>query len=285
LTIIQAAADRKSNMKKVRFFILFLLMAFRLMGHEKIPLLISEHHADHMEFFFRCGGNTSAAMIVLDAHADTVVNEQSKLIQSLAAAGNFSRAGEYAGNHNWIHPLSPVPLSSLTWISTISGAPRKDKQEGFLKTTTAWDSAVKFAFSSIDKLRFLIIDGETLFISVDLDFFYSEDHRPEDVPSVLNALFNFSSRWQGSVAWAICLSRPWLPDDRYAWILLEKTLYWLCSRPEFNVPEITLFNSRRIDTSRTAEALRAEGKEIPSLREIDVPEHIDALFRTLHERD
>jgi hypothetical protein len=268
-------------MKRVQLFTLFLFMASHLMGYEKIPLLISEHHADHMEFFFRHCGNASAAMVVIDAHTDTVVNEQSKLIRSLLAAGNFSKAGEYAGNHNWIHPLSPVPLSSLTWISTINGVPRVNKQEGFFKTTAAWNNAVRFASSSLDKLRFLNINGETLFISVDLDFFYSEDHRPEDVPSTLNALFSFSSRWQGSVVWAICLSRPWLPDDHYAWVLLEETLYWLCSRHEFSVPEITLFNSRRIDTSRTAEALRAEGREIPSLREIDVPEHIAALFREL----
>jgi hypothetical protein len=234
-----------------------------------------------MEFFFRHGKSTSAAMIVFDAHADTVLNEQSGLIRNLAAAGNYSRAGEYAGNHNWIHPLSSVPLSSLTWISVINGVPRGNKQEGFFRTTSAWNSAVQFVSSSVDGLRFLNIAGETLFISVDLDFFYSEDHRPEDVPAVLNAIFYFASRWQGSVVWAICLSRPWLPDDHYAWILLEKTLYWLCSRPEFRVPEITLFNSRRIDTSRTAQDFHAQGREIPFLREEDTPFHIKSLINEL----
>jgi hypothetical protein len=123
-----------------------------------------------------------------------------------------------------------------------------------------------------------------LFISVDLDFFYGADHGPEDVPAVLNSLFSFSSRWQGPSVWAICLSRPWLPDDAYAWTLLERSLQWLSSRPEFNVPELTLFNSQRVDTSRTAHAIRAEGRQLPMLRETDAPERVKTLLRELQER-
>jgi len=253
-------------------------------GREKIPLLISEHHADHMEFFFRHGNNTSAAMIVLDAHADTVENEQGDLIRSLATEGHFSRAGELAGNHDWIQPLAPSPLETLAWISAINGSPRNDRLEGFLKTTSAWNGNIQIVFFSLEELRFLSIAEETLFISIDLDFFYNRDHGPEDVPAVLNSVFSFSSRRRGPVVWGICLSRPWLPDDSYAWTLLEKTLSWLCSRPEFNSPEITLFNSRRIDTSRTARTIRAEGGEVPMLRETDTPEHIKALIRELQQR-
>jgi hypothetical protein len=123
-----------------------------------------------------------------------------------------------------------------------------------------------------------------LFISIDLDFFYGADHGPEDIPAVFNSLFSFSSRWQGPAIWAICLSRPWLPDDVYAWTLLERSLQWLSSRPEFSAPELTLFNSRRVDTSRTAQAIRAEGRQVPMLRETDAPAHIKTLLHTLQER-
>jgi hypothetical protein len=270
------------------FFITFLLAAFPLFGQERIPLLISEHHADHMEFFFRHGiardTSVPAAMIVLDAHTDTIENEQSSLIKKLAAGGSFSRAGEHTGNHNWIHPLAHVPLVSLAWISVIHGTPRNNKQESFFRTTSAWNSRIQTYCISVEELRFLNIAGETLFISVDLDFFYSEDHGPEDIPAVLNSLFSFSSRWHGPIVWAICLSRPWLPDDAYAWTLLDWCLHWLSFRPEFNAPELTLFNSRRVDTSRTAQAIRAEGREVPMLRETDAPVHIKALLRELQER-
>jgi hypothetical protein len=255
-----------------------------LAAQERIPLLLSEHHADHMEFFFRHGMNTSAAMIVLDAHTDTVKNEQSELIRGIAATGNFSRVGELAGNHDWIHPLVSAPVEELAWISTVRGSPRINKRDGFFNSVSTWKEKIRTVILSVEELRFFEVSGETLFISVDLDFFYSEDYGPEDIPPVLNSLFAFSSRWQGPVVWAICLSRPWLPDDRYAWTLLDRTLQWLHSRPEFNAAEITLFNSRRIDTSRTAQAIRAEGREIPALRETDAPEQIRTLIRELQER-
>jgi hypothetical protein len=255
-----------------------------LSAQEKIPLLISEHHADHMEFFYRHGKKIPAAMVVLDAHADTVENESSALIRRLFSAGAYQRAGELAGNHDWIHPLASEPLGALVWINAINGAPSSDRAEGFARSTSRWNSNIRIIASSVEELRFLNIAGETLFVSVDLDFFYHRDHGPQDIPAVLDSLFSFSSRWQGPVAWAICLSRPWLPNDAYAWALLEHSLQWLSARQEFGAAEITLFNSRRIDTSRTAQAIRAEGREIPKLRETDAPAYINALLRELKER-
>jgi hypothetical protein len=281
--IITRAADKGQNLP-FALTVIFLLLPLPLPAQDKtIPLLISEHHADHMEFFFRHGGNNST-MIVLDAHADTRANEQNSLIRKLAAAGDFSRFDELAGNHNWIQPLVPAPLERLVWISTIRGRPRNDKLEGFNRSITAWDSHIRASYLSIEELRFTEISGETLFVSVDLDFFYSENHLPLDLPLVLDALFSSAARWRGPSVWAICLSRPWLPDDNYAWTLLDYCLNWLHSRPEFKVPEITLFNSRRIDSSRTAQAFHAEGREIPALREKDAPVHIKCLFDKILSR-
>jgi hypothetical protein len=267
------------------FLTVFLLTAFSLAGQEKIPLLISEHHADHMEFFLRYGGYSSAAMIVLDAHADTVKNEQSETIRGLSAVGNFSSAGELAGNNNWIHPLASTLVKTLVWISTIQNFPNIDTLYGFFYTVSTWNEEINTYFLSIEELYSLEISGETLFISVDLDFFYSEDHVLDDVFSVFNSLFEFSSCWQGPVVWAICLSRPWLPDDLYAWNLLGQSLQWLSSRPEFDAVEITLFNSQRIDTSRTAQIFSAEGRKMPMLREEDAPEQIKIILWELQQRE
>jgi hypothetical protein len=266
------------------FFATFLFAAVPLAGQEKIPLLISEHHADHMEYFFRHGKNIPAAMVVLDAHTDTIENENRALIQQLFAAGSYQRAGTLVGNHDWIHPLVSNPLVSLVWINVIHGVPPGDKWKGFVNTALAWEKDIQVVCASVEGLRFLDIAGDMLFVSIDLDFFYGADHGPEDISSVFNSLFSFSSRWHGPVAWAICLSRPWLPDDAYAWTLLERSLQWLSSRPEFNAPELSLFNSRRVDTSRTAQAIRAEGREVPMLRETDAPAHIKALLRELQGR-
>ncbi|MDR1106016.1 MAG: hypothetical protein LBL44_06640, partial [Treponema sp.] len=42
-------------------------------GREKIPIpiLISDHHADHAFWFLRNAGNEDTDLLVLDAHADT----------------------------------------------------------------------------------------------------------------------------------------------------------------------------------------------------------------------
>jgi len=224
-------------------------------------------------------------MIVLDAHADTVKNEQSDLISRLTVIQDFSRIGELAGNHDWIHPLASFSLRELVWISTIRGYPRSDKLQGFEKSVASWDERVRAYFLNVEELRFREISADTLFVSIDLDFFYSEDHTPQDVPAVLDALFAFSSRSPRPAVWAFCVSRPWLPGDDYAWALLEQTLRWLSSRPEFRSPEITIFENRRVDTSRTAQAFRAEGLEMPFLREEDTPDYIRRLIWELERRD
>jgi hypothetical protein len=144
-----------------------------------------------------------------------------------------------------------------------------------------WKGETAIVPASLDELRFLKPAGETLFVSIDLDFFYSNDHGQENVLAVLDALFSFSQEWRGQVVWAICLSRPWLPDDVLAWTLLDKTLSWLTSKPEFLPPEITLFTSRRRDESRMAQSFRARGIEPPSLREKDIPPHIKILIEQL----
>ena len=274
-------------------FLFFSLTLSLPLAAQDIPVLISEHHADHLGFFFRYGerygvpygsARPSAAMIVLDAHADTVENEQADSIRKLAAERNFWLTVDYAGNHNWIHPLAPVPLVELAWISTIRGHPRADKLQGFYRSIAQWDERVNAYYLTVEELRFREVPAQTLFVSVDLDFFYSEDHSPQDVSAVLDALFAFSSRLPCQAVWAFCLSRPWLPSDEYAWTLLEQALRWLNSRPEFRAPAITVFDSRRVDTSRKAQTLRAEGREMPILREADAPAHIKSLIRELEQR-
>ena len=270
--------------------VLVLFLALPLAAHDwPIPLLISDHHADHLEFFFRLTADAALTMLVLDAHADTTANDNYSLIRRYAAGGNFFRAAELAGNHNWIHPLKP---QTLIWISRIQGFPRNDKLAGFSASLAQWGTETHAHALNLQELRFWYnaasadADGAAgaLFVSVDLDFFYSEDHGPQDIPLVLDALFAFSSRWQGPVAWAFCLSRPWLPNDLYAWALLEESLLWLNSRPEFTAPQVTLFDSPRVDTSLNARAYRREGREIPAVREADMPCHIRELLRQLTER-
>jgi hypothetical protein len=172
----------------------------------------------------------------------------------MAATGNYSQAGELAGNHNWIHPLCPDPVSALAWISEIHGPPA-DSAKVFLYAFMLWQMEIKTLVINSDELRCLDLAEETLFVSVDLDFFYRDHTSPDDVPAILDYLFAFSSNWKGPVVWGICLSRPWLPDDNYAWTLLEKTLTWLHSQSIFAPPEITVFDSPRIDTSNLARHL------------------------------
>jgi hypothetical protein len=282
-------------MKNALFSLFFLTLSLSLAAQDKtINVMISEHHVDHLGFFFRYGERysvayksprPSATMIVLDAHADTVKNERAGFIRQYAAAREFGLTVENAGNHNWIQPLAPVPLVELAWISTLHGRPRADKLQGFEKSVATWGERVNAYSLSVEELSDREVPQRTLFISVDLDFFYIDYHSPRDVPAVLDALFDFSSRSQHPVVWAFCLSRPWLPDDDYAWALLEQTLRWLNSHPEFRAPEITLFEGSRFDTSHTAQAFRAEGREMPFLKERDAPEQIKALLWELQMRD
>lgn len=292
MTTIQAAGKTEATL----FFIfVFAVLALpRAAGDGGIPLLISDDHADHMEFFFRQGAiaaDTAAAMLVLDAHADTVANEDRQRIRAAVMRNNFRAAGELASNHNWIHALCPAPVDSLIWTSTIHGPPRSDKLAGFFKSTGDWGFSTGAAFSSVNELAWLrsgglpgpdaANTGRVLFVSIDLDFFSSENHQPEDIRPVLDAVFSWAAGRGGPQAWAFCLSRPWLPDDRYAWTLLEQALLWICDRRKFGRPEITLFNTGRHDTSHRARAIRARGTEVPRMNEAAAPENIRRLLAEL----
>jgi len=251
-------------------------------GQRKIPILISDHHADHALYLVRHFKNDGTALVVLDAHADTEKNEEHETISKLISAGDYNNADRLIKNHNWIHPLIPNPVTSLVWIATIAGYPDSNKAQGFLASTASW-TIKNIDYINAGEIGILPIRDEALFVSIDLDFFYNKDYTPQDIPSVFNRLLDYSLNWKGAVVWALCLSRAWLPDDEYAWELLEQSLRWLGTRTEFEAPELTLFTAYRHDTSRNALAFRSEGTEPPGFyaRENETPDVIRDLLLEL----
>jgi hypothetical protein len=245
---------------------------------EQIPLLISDHHADHGPFMLRHFGGLESrvCMVVLDAHADTARNHSPP-----------------AGNHNWISPLYPVPLKRLFWINTITGAPGQVIAQFFYASVAAWGSgnppldARALSLDDISHAGLSAVDGQALFVSIDLDFFYTENNSPAEIPFVFDALLDFSSRWRGKVIWALALSRPWLPGDEYAWELLRQSLRWFRriagGKTRFAPPELTLFTTRLEDTSGMARSYRRKGLPVPSFfgRENEMPGDIKELLEKL----
>jgi len=220
---------------------------------EQIPLLISDHHADHGPFMLRYFGtgpdmsaDNRACMVVLDAHTDTVKSDFSGVV----------------GNHNWICPLYPFPLASLVWIHTIAGFPNTNsgKVRGFYFSISEWgsgDPQLNAFAIGLDRVSQIVPSaaGLSLFVSLDLDFFCIENNTPADIPYVFDTLFDFASRWQGKVIWALALSRPWLPNDEYAWDLLRQSLRWFSGKTEFAPPELTLFTVQLERYKRTGSIL------------------------------
>jgi hypothetical protein len=194
-------------------------------------------------------------------------------------------ADELFQNHNWIHPLVPQPVDSLVWISGISGFPDNEKYGGFIKSTAGWPMKRRRCII-LDELDTVSPDNNTLFISVDLDFFYNADYTPRDIPFVFDKLLDYSLGWAGNCIWAVCVSRAWLPGIEYAWELLEQSLAWLASRTEFDVPALTVFSGNRYDTSRKAESFRIMGMEPPGLyqKKDEMPDRVKQLLAELTGR-
>jgi hypothetical protein len=218
--------------------------------------------------------DSSVCMVVLDAHTDTVKND-SPLV---------------SGNHNWICPLYPFPLETLVWIHSIAGSSNSNngKVRGFYFSVSEWGAGsppLNALALSLDQISHTLLSaaGQSLFISIDLDFFCIENNTPSDIPLVFDTLFDFASRWQGRVMYALALSRPWLPNDEYAWELLRQSLRWFSGKAEFAPPEITLFTVQREDTSAKARAYREVGLTIPSFygRENETPDDIKDLLAKL----
>ncbi|MDR1287641.1 MAG: hypothetical protein LBK08_08545 [Treponema sp.] len=218
--------------------------------------------------------DSGVCMVVLDAHTDTVKND-SPLV---------------SGNHNWICPLYPFPLKNLVWIHTITGFPNSHsgKVRGFYLSVSEWGAGsppLNARALNLDQVSHALLSaaGQSLFISIDLDFFCIENNTPADIPLVFDTLFDFASRWQGKVIYALALSRPWLPNDEYAWELLRQSLRWFSGKTEFAPPETTLFTVQREDTSAKARAYREMGLTIPSFygRENEMPDDIRDLLAKL----
>ncbi|MDR1931834.1 MAG: hypothetical protein LBQ57_03315 [Spirochaetales bacterium] len=254
-------------------------------GQKKIPLLISDHHADHAVWIARQTGKQSAALLVVDAHADTAINNDRETVRAFINAGNYKNADTFIKNHNWIHPLTPAPLHSLAWINKISGVPDAARLAGFLKSTAAWNLK-NIKCVNLDEIDSIPVGDGALFVSIDLDFFYYENYTPRDIPYVFDRLLDYSLKWKGDVFWALCTSLAWLPGVEYAWQLLEQSLMWLIPREEFTRPEVTLFTTNRYDTSRRAESFRMTGTEPPSLylKEAAMPDALRDLFSLLENR-
>jgi hypothetical protein len=246
---------------------------------EKVPLLISDHHADHGPFMLRYFGTepeNRACMVVLDAHTDTVKNVSPPL-----------------GNHDWISSLYPFPLKTLVWIHAMAGfpGPNSGRVRGFYSSVSRWGAGIPplnaraVSLGDISHISLSAAAGQSLFVSIDLDFFSMENNTPADIPYVFDALFDFSSQWQGKVIWALALSRPWLPDDGYAWELLRQSLLWFSAKTCFTPPELTLFTAQFEDSSAMARAYREKRLAVPSFygRENEIPDDIRELFAKLQK--
>jgi hypothetical protein len=277
--------------KKV-FFVFLFLCAWASGAQEnppalpqKIPILFSDHHADHALWLLQRGGGGAATLLVVDAHADTSHNAALDFIRACIKTGNYGAADDLFQNHNWIHPLVPLPAASLVWISGISGLPENERYNGFTKSTAGWN--IRRRCLTLNEFDGLSPAGNTLFVSVDLDFFYGDRSTPQDIPFVLDRLLGFSLRWPGKVVWAVCVSRAWLPTAEYAWEVLEQSLAWLARQTAFGVPELTLFSKDRHDGSRRAQAFRLTGARPPGLyqKEDEAPLRIRELLAELGARE
>jgi hypothetical protein len=250
----------------------------------KIPILFSDHHADHGLWLLEQAEGEEVSLIVVDAHADTAPNAMGDLVQGHIKTGHYGAADFAFENHNWITHLVPSPAASLVWVSGVSGFPGNDKYAGFIRSTAGWNIPRRCV--TLDELDGVFPGGGVLFVSIDLDFFYY-DGTPRDIPPVFDRLLDFSLRRGGKIVWAVCVSRAWLPSDEYAWELLEESFAWLDSRAEFAVPVLTLFSGNRRDTSRRAEAFRAEGMEPPGLyqKEAEAPEPLRGKIAKLRGKN
>jgi hypothetical protein len=270
--------------RRGKCFALFLLLCIQAADAEenspteKIPILFSDQHADHALGLAGQENAETVSLIVVDAHADTAPTARRGRIQHGIRQEGVDALFQ---NHNWIDPLVPLPVDSLVWISEISGFPESEKYAGFIKSTAGW--GIKRRGITLDELDTVSPAHNTLFVSIDLDFFYHANYTPQDIPFVFDKLLDFSRRWPGKVIWAVCVSRAWLPTIEYAWELLEQSLAWLGSRTGFDVPILTVFSRYRYDTSRKAEAFRAMGTEPPGLyqKEDEMPDRIRQLLAEL----
>jgi hypothetical protein len=170
------------------------------------------------------------------------------------------------------------------WISGILGFPDSERYGGFIKSTAGWN--INRRCITLDELDTVSPGGSVLFVSIDLDFFYSNTHTPRDIPPVFDRLLDFSLRWPGDTVWAVCVSRAWLPGAEYAWEVLEQSLAWLASKTEFASPELTLFSADRRDTSRRARAFGSMGIRPPGLyqKAEEMPVRIRRLLAELTGR-
>jgi hypothetical protein len=230
----------------------------------ELPVYICDNHG---EFYFHLRDIDPAFayhLVNIDAHPDSIPL-QDGIIQCF----------------NWIHGLTPRPISGLTWVPGISDLDRTPYDvRHFLEVTRAWFPDGESGIVPLEKLTADRFREKRVVVSVDLDFF----RKPEAYLQDMHAVFSFAFQIENLDRIAIAISRPYLSDDAAAFRLLSLAFAEIFGSPRVGRIRFEPFLTLTPDTSNKARALRAQGLEVPYFDITKAPEDFRNLLREHRQR-
>jgi hypothetical protein len=191
-------------------------------------------------------------LVNIDAHPDLVAVNNYPLVRFMAGDPAMAERG-FIQCYNWIHALTPRPVDAVTWIYSMTAAeqPAYDVRQVSRVVRESYQGV------SIDMLPFDAwmkrgFDGEPVIVSVDLDFFCASRNPAADLATVLDGILSDPEIERLTVA----VSRPYLPDDKFAFLMLQALFAELLTRTEIGEIRFEPYSRYPVDSSKRAQEYR-----------------------------
>ena len=255
--------------------LLFLGAGTALADAGSVGAFVSDNHGSHFFYLARVlDPSSSYHLLLFDAHSDTAPVEDYPAVRRMF----FRREGDPTGRvqcYNWIHGLTPAPISGMTWIPSYSSAQIAQRVSGpFKRTVAGWFRQGSAAVLPFYRLADFMPTEKKIIVSIDLDFFVSS-RRPE---RDLKEIFLFLGKLDNVAFITIAISRPYLPDDEFACRMLEAALAALLELQDVGEIEFHPFSGMSKDRSRRAARITASGFSVPRFTLHQAPRSLKNLI-------
>ena len=250
---------------------------------QELKVYIEDSHSGHFYYLAEeLDFSLSYHLINFDAHPDNDYlrdyfdirlllkdnSDKRKLLERLREDGAVQC-------YNWIHGLTPNPISSITWVPQMNFFNDLYYEiNHFMVVTEEWLSTGNAYVVDFDFLDSKLYADKKIIVSIDLDFFCQSIEPIQDIKSVLEFVLELDNLEIITIA----ISRPYLPSDSFTFKVLYEVLRELFDSSAIGSIYFEPFLKQVNDTSRKASFFKAYGKEVPYFDIIKAPHNFKILL-------
>jgi hypothetical protein len=247
-----------------------------------LPIYIEDNHAG--SFYWLASNlnwNENYHLILFDHHSDATAVFRSDFIRKMLADRkdsnddkiNFAswKTKGIIQCFNWIEPLLPHPISTVTWVPANKLSPDEliAKRDDVINNINQYTSVVPRASGNLENIYNIndfvtqknhVTFADPVIVTIDLDYF--ADTPNDEIEGKFAEIFNYVLQIKQLQAITVSISRPYLKSDAQADLLLFISLKYLSQIINAKI-YFEPFTSHGLDRSELARSYFKKGLTIP----------------------